>query len=364
MCNEAESIYLQGYEDSVSAKPVLLQENTMKYKGISIIKRTDANTWYARYRYNGNQYRVSGKTQQETYNKLKQALRFRDQPNKITYTLKQWMENWQTVYKSENRESTKKIYEYTKNKYFKGILFDTYIDRIQTIDIQQFLNKIKLPKPKLDCYIYLNDALDKAKREGIIPRNPLDPIKKPKLETKEKTVLTREQELELIKLASQHKYGNMILVQLYQGLRPGECIALEWEDFDFDKLTININKSISSLSNDKGLKNKASYRTIPMFENTRQLLEPIKSKGRLWTLSRRRQQEIALDIFKKANIQNFTLHQLRHTFITKCQDQNIPEHIIQSWVGHTIGSSITKSVYTHKTTDTEQKFIDYFNNNQ
>lgn len=43
----------------------------------------------------------------------------------------------------------------------------------------------------------------------------------------------------------------------------------------------------------------------------------------------------------------YTIHSLRHTFITNCQDSNIPEHIIQNWVGHTIGSNVTKQIYTH-----------------
>lgn len=48
----------------------------------------------------------------------------------------------------------------------------------------------------------------------------------------------------------------------------------------------------------------------------------------------------------------YTIHSLRHTFITNCQDNRIPEHIIQNWVGHVIGSKVTKSVYTHIQEDT------------
>ena len=54
------------------------------------------------------------------------------------------------------------------------------------------------------------------------------------------------------------------------------------------------------------------------------------------------------NILKKANIDtNHTIHDLRHTFITNCKNINIPEHIIQSLVGHRIGSRITAEVYTH-----------------
>ena len=40
----------------------------MKYRGITIIKRKDCNTWCARYRRNGKQFYISAKTQQDCYN--------------------------------------------------------------------------------------------------------------------------------------------------------------------------------------------------------------------------------------------------------------------------------------------------------
>ena len=43
----------------------------------------------------------------------------------------------------------------------------------------------------------------------------------------------------------------------------------------------------------------------------------------------------------------YKIHSLRHTFITRCQEANIPLHIIQRWVGHNIGSEVTTRVYTH-----------------
>ena len=53
---------------------------------------------------------------------------------------------------------------------------------------------------------------------------------------------------------------------------------------------------------------------------------------------------------------------MRSTFITRCQEMNIPEFIIQSWVGHTIGSKVTKSVYTKYNAQDNTKYINIFNN--
>ena len=40
-------------------------------------------------------------------------------------------------------------------------------------------------------------------------------------------------------------------------------------------------------------------------------------------------------------------HVLRHTFVTRCQENGIPLIVIQSLVGHVEGSTLTNDTYTH-----------------
>ena len=42
----------------------------------------------------------------------------------------------------------------------------------------------------------------------------------------------------------------------------------------------------------------------------------------------------------------------------------MPKHIVQSWVGHEIDSSVTKSVYTHTTEDANNLFINKLNHSK
>lgn len=58
---------------------------------------------------------------------------------------------------------------------------------------------------------------------------------------------------------------------------------------------------------------------------------------------------------------DYTIKTLRFTFITKCQEANIPEHIIQKWVGHEIGSQVTKKVYTKVRQQAEVENINIYN---
>ena len=62
------------------------------------------------------------------------------------------------------------------------------------------------------------------------------------------------------------------------------------------------------------------------------------------------------------DIPRITIHELRHTFITRCNDKNIDEIVVQKWVGHAKGSRMTKAIYTHVTDDAEQRYIGIFDN--
>lgn len=50
--------------------------------------------------------------------------------------------------------------------------------------------------------------------------------------------------------------------------------------------------------------------------------------------------------FAKA-IPGHHLLDLRHTFITRCQECEIPREIVSIWAGHSADQSITTLVYTH-----------------
>jgi len=67
------------------------------------------------------------------------------------------------------------------------------------------------------------------------------------------------------------------------------------------------------------------------------------------------------ELCRVCNLPQLTIHELRHTFITRCHEKNIDEIVVQKWVGHAIGSRMTKAVYTHTTDDKEQEYINILN---
>jgi len=200
----------------------------------------------------------------------------------------------------------------------------------------------------------------------IIETNPTLIIPKPKQFAKyEKKALTPEQEKKLIELflTDLDKY-EPLLICLLQGIRKGEMLALRPNDLDFKRNTLRIDHQYPD---DLETKNPASRRTMPMFELTRQILlkyKDLDTNTRIYENFNGATLGIWLaKLLKDNDLPRMTIHELRHTFITRCHEKGIDELIIQKWVGHAKGSRMTKAVYTHINDETELKSIELLNAN-
>lgn len=343
------------------------KEQIMKYQGISIIKNKKCTTWTARPTINGKQIYISGKTQKDCYNKLKHILQ---KTNAIEYqlkkqraiTLNQWYNEWLKLYKiNQVKESTIKDYKKSLT-YLNSEILNKTIQSISTIDILTNLNNIKAERQKQKVYELLCMLFDKALKNDFIEKNIMINIDKPKHEKKNSQPLSFEKEKEFIKVCKQINHGDYFLICLYQGLRKGECLAITNEDIDINNKTLTINKSINDNNQVDTTKNKQSIRTMPLFDKSIEILKKYKDiKGRIFSFSPKIQKTSLYAINKKLNF-HIKTKDLRSTFITRCQESAIPEFIIQSWVGHRIGSKVTSSVYTKSNKDIDNKYIDILNN--
>lgn len=341
------------------------KEQTMKYKNITIIKRKNSNSWQARYRKNGKQYSISDKTQKGCYIKLKEAL---NDNTKLLYNnikLKDWCQEWLKVYKTPNvRESTLNGIKLLIKNYFKGYLFEETITKIKPIEVESFINSIPYERVKQNVYIYLKEIFNKAISNNIINTNPLEETKKPKHIKQQKRALTISEQKQFEDYCIQDKEKYIYLICLWQGLRLGELRALEINDFNFENNTLTINKSINDVGNENKTKNEYSNRIMPLFTKTKNLIKQIecKEKERIFKHSKDYISRKLKEILDTLQIKDITMHSLRHTFITRMQENNVQLYILQNWVGHAQGSEITTKVYTHKQDEIEKNIIDIINN--
>jgi len=365
----------QGLENSNENSCSLLdeKEQTMTYNGITLRKNDKCSTWYARIRKHGLQQYISGKTQKECLSNLKKALRVIKKDNVVVvkekktsngYTLKTWCDKWLKTYKENKvRASTFKAIQYLIKNHFTTPLFDKPINDIIQIEIEEFLNGLQYNRVKENSYIYLKDMLSKAVSNRIIPINPMQDLSKPTHEVEEKRALTIDEQSKFETYCLSNPRYYMLLVALWQGLRVGELRALEIQDFNFDDNTLSINKSKNDISKDNRTKNKHSNRTMPLFKKTKAIVQEYwELNNKLFNHTKDYISKILNEVLSALKIKNITMHSLRHTFVTRCQEKKIALYVIQSWVGHAKGSSVTTKTYTHKQDDIEFDSINKYEN--
>ncbi len=272
-----------------------------------------------------------------------------------------WYKQWLELYKV-NQVKQATIDDYAKSLTHVPVeVLESNITEIKTIQILQLLNKISAERTRQKVYELLYMVFDKAMKNEIIEKNIIANIDKPKHEKENSQPLTREQERKFINACKQVEHGDYFLLCLYQGFRKGECLAITDQDIDFTNRTITINKSINNDNKVDTTKNKQSNRVVPIFTDSLELLEKYKDiKGRIFNMCPKTQR-IALGRINKLLDFHVKTKDLRSTFITRCQENHIPEFVIQSWVGHKIGSKVTSSVYTKHNAEIDFKYINIFN---
>ena len=357
-------------EKSTSSDLLITGGDNMKYQGITIHRHKTCKTWYARYRKNGKQCYVSAKTQQECYDKLKVALkqkskqevkRLAEPKKKNVMTFIEWFEKWVKLYKQNVKEVTKTEY-YRMLNYLKPIK-NKNISEIKSLEIMELLNQIPFERTKQKVYEFISAVFNKALVNEIVTKNPMLIIEKPKHKRINGQALSNTDEAEFENVLLKNGY-DLFLVCLYQGLRKGEMLALTIDDVNFEEKTLSITKSVNRFNQIDSTKNTYSNRVMPLFDKTAKILEKYKNTtGRIFNIAYQScENKFNKIIDKFFPNKKYTIHSLRHTFITKCQELNIPLHIIQKWVGHVTGSLVTNQVYTHAREVAEVENIEKINN--
>lgn len=341
------------------------ENEEVKFQGKTIHKNKKCNTWYTRYRLDGKQYYISGKTQKEVLLELKNQLNYVKKEKKKTLTLLDWYNQWLELFKiGRVKEST--LYEY--KSIFNHIpekLLNKNIKEITSIEIQKLINTITGNRVKQKVYDLLKSIFIKAEQNNIC-KNILTVIDKPRHKKENGIALTNEDRMSFENYCLENK-EYVFLITLYQGLRKGEVLGITKEDIDIKNNTLRINKTFNIRGKFDTTKNITSNRIIPLFNISKQIFNKIDldKNTRIFNYDHTLLQSKFRKIIDILNLNpKYTIHSLRHTFITYCQDNNIPEHIIQSWVGHTIGSKITSTVYTHVQKDTNEANILILNNSK
>lgn len=228
--------------------------------------------------------------------------------------------------------------------------------------------------------------LTAAVDEEIILRNPHDKVKKPKVDTEEKKALTKDEARRLIWLLNDgdpnsHTIG--ALLALTCGLRRAEVLGLRWCDFDKEKRSIQVVRTLSADGREvKTTKTKAGRRTIPLDEVTAKRLEDWRVVQSTYFISIGLPQTNERYIVssttggnmhpenlarwwkkysKKNGLSGYSLHQLRHTYATLLVAQGTDIVTAKTLMGHTDTKMLTE-LYAHLVPENASKAADMIGN--
>lgn len=208
---------------------------------------------------------------------------------------------------------------------------------VKQSDVQALLNDyIAEGKYRTATKIYqaLKAVFDFAVGEEFIERSPMRKLRPPKYEEKNGCALAVAEERQLVELLNASKCDrdikNALLFLLYTGIRRSE-LASACIEGDFI--------SVVCAKTRKGFQERR--RLIPITPMLARWL-PQMDFARLNTL-----RPDALTQAMKRLMPAHHLHELRHTFITRCQECGVAREVVSVWAGHAADNTQTSNVYTH-----------------
>ena len=306
---------------------------------------------------NGKRYSFYAKTKKEAEKLLNKLIKNKIDFDKLNkkeekikeYTLKEWIEVWETTYKKP----------FVSQKTFKDLhnclikvtneLGNIYLKSLTTLKIQMFLNKLPQNRTKERIQLYLNSVLQKAYELDYTNKNVFKAVQKAKKGKYKNYTYTFEEQEKILKAIKGTPIEHEIYCYLLTGARPSELPKRE--NFNFDKNIIVIN----------GTKNENSkHREIQMTNEFVEYMQEYLKNNEM------KDHEFVQKEFKKIcnqiNIDKPLLYRLRHTFASNHFVFGTQTKQVSEWMGH---SSITITLDTYTDIDktaTKEKLKELYNN--
>jgi integrase len=178
-----------------------------------------------------------------------------------------------------------------------------------------------------------------------LPRSPAARLKKLRELERSTRFLEQEESERLLEAATAgpvYLYP-IVLLALHTGMRRSEILHLRWQDMDFRRETIRV-ENMDGHSTKSG-----RVRYVAMSSLVRDYFQSKRGIGFLFpSLKGKPQRQLDKSFktaLKRAGIENFRFHDLRHTFASHLTMKGVPQRSIQELLGH--GSGRMTERYSH-----------------
>lgn len=246
--------------------------------------------------------------------------------------------------------------------------------------LQMFYSEM-LKKVKSNTVIHyhavIHSALKYAVKTDMLVQNVADKVDRPKKNDFQPVFLSADEMQEMFDALRGTKLELPVLVAAFYGFRRGEVMGLKWDAIDFERGTISIKRTITTVMEDgvyreveqQSAKTKSSLRTLPLVGSFREIFMQVKEAQELnkkicgncynydydgFVFVDEMGYRMRLDyltsefpkFLKRHGLKRMRFHDLRHSCASLLLANGVPMKQIQEWLGHS-DFSTTANVYAH-----------------
>lgn len=335
-----------------------------------------------------------GKRKQQYFKKLQECrqwladAQFQDEHGNINasgdMTVDAWFEYWiENIKSGSTKHNTVRNYKERYKYNIKICMGDMLLKDVKPLHCQNVLNQMSMGDYKDSTIklarITMNVLFDDAVDNGLITKNPVTKSVKVASDNEEtsKRAMSVDEQKRFLEMAKDSSYFNQYSFVLQTGLRTGELTALKWSDVDFENKVLHIRRTMDFRNNEWKIsttKTKNGKRDVPLTQKAIEILLNLKKDNRktnvipmeyhdLVFLSKNGKpilnsayNMILRRICEKSGIEKFSMHELRHTFATRCIQAGMTPKTLQGILGHA-NISTTMDIYVHVTEDSKSREI-------
>ena len=240
----------------------------------------------------------------------------------------------------------------------------------------EMLRKVK-PNTVIHYHAIIHSALKYAVKTDMLVQNVADKVDRPKKNSFQPVFLSAEEMQKMFEALRGTKLELPVLVAAFYGFRRGEVLGLKWDAIDFERGTISVIRTVTTITVDgkqteneqQSAKTKSSLRTLPLIGSFREYFLQVKEAQELNKqvcgncynheydgfvfvdeLGERMRANYLTSAFPKFledhGLRRMRFHDLRHSCASLLLANGVPMKQIQEWLGHSdIGT--TANIYSH-----------------
>ena len=338
----------------------------------------------------------SGKTQTEVKRKIREYNQSGAKIQQKKIIFEDYIFNWLRIYKADSLKGTS--YDRLENTIIHQIIpyiGDIQLQQLSSDDIQQLLSTLKSNGFSYSTIKKVYDAINAVMKHAIlkedISKNPMLLVKMPEkklFDTKEIRFFSKEEAALIIEESQRvyktgkpvYTYGDLYILMLNTGLRIGEAIGLEKQDWDTENRTLHIRRNIQLIKNRDGAERSTGYsiatsttktysgdRVIPLNKTATEALYRLQTRNPdSKYIAPTENGNISYPpnvqrgfkrLLKNIGIEPTGIHTLRHTFASFLFNNNVDVKTVQKLLGHA-SIQITLNTYIHLIEKTDSKAVE------